>query len=180
MADKINPEFKFIPDYADLIASIASGWATIEYYVNHSIWIVADLDAPTGACVTSQIHSLNSKLSSLLSLLKLYQAPDRIIKRVNRFADTIRGPQEHRNRVIHDVWLIDNVNSGSMGRLETTAAKRLEFTVKDVSIEKLRAIYDELSASRLEFFHIRNDIFKERPTFSGIPESERDPTATIR
>jgi hypothetical protein len=180
MVDDTNTKFRFVPEYADLIASIASGWATIEYYVNHSIWIVAELDAPTGACLTSQIHSLHSKLSSLLSLLKLYQAPDTIIKRVNKFAETIRRPQEHRNRVVHDVWLMDNVNVGSMGRLETTAAKKLEFTVKDVSVEKLRAIYDELSACRLEFYHIRNDIFREQPTFPGIPESERDPIANLR
>jgi hypothetical protein len=175
-----NPEFKFIPEYADLIASIASGWATIEYHVNHSIWIVAQLDHPTGACLTSQVHSLHSKLSSLLSLLKLYRAPDRIITRVNKFAETIRGPQEQRNRVIHDVWLMDNRNPGSMGRMETTAAKKLEFSVKDVSLEKLRAIYAELSACRLEFFQIRNEIFIAQPSFPGIPESELDPIPTVR
>jgi hypothetical protein len=123
---------------------------------------------------------LDSKLSSLLSLLKLYRAADPIITRVNKFAETVRGPQEHRNRVVHDVWLMDNLNPDSMGRMETTAAKKLEFSVKDVPIAKLRSIYEELSACRLEFFHIRNVIFIAQPAFPGIPESELDPIPRVR
>jgi hypothetical protein len=75
---------------------------------------------------------------------------------------------------------MDNLNPDSMGRMETTAAKKLEFSVKDVPIAKLRSIYEELSACRLEFFHIRNVIFIAQPAFPGIPESELDPIPRVR
>jgi len=174
------PEFKFVPEYADAIASIATCWATLEYYVNHSIWIVAGLNSPTGACITSQIFNFQSRLAALLSLLKLYRAPDNIISRVNKFSDNIRGPQENRNRIVHDIWLIDNQNVGSMGRLETTASKKLQFSVKDVPLAQLKEIYAQLSASRLEFYNIRRDILDGRPSFPGIPESELDPIPGVR
>jgi hypothetical protein len=176
--DQGIPEFKFIPEYADRIASIASGWATIEYYINHSIWIVAQLDHPTGACITSQIYTLQGRLAALLSLLKVYRAPDRIIARVNKFAENIRGPQEHRNRIVHDIWLMDNRNSKTMGRLETTAAKKLEFGIKDVPLQRLQEIYDELAVCRKEAHAIRGEIFVAQPTFPGIPASELNPTAS--
>jgi hypothetical protein len=174
------PEFKFIPEYADAIASIASCWATLEYYVNNSIWIVAGLNSPTGACITSQIFTLQGRLAALLSLLKLYRAPDSIISRVNKFSDNIRGPQESRNRVVHDIWLMDNRSPGSMGRLETTAPKKLQFSVKDIPLTKLREIYAQLSASRMEFYDIRRDISDGRPSFPGIPASELDPIPGVR
>jgi hypothetical protein len=174
------PEFKFIPEYADLIASIASCWATLEFYVNNSIWIVAAVDSQTGACMTSQIYTLQGRLAALLSLLKLHKAPSNLISRVNKFAENIRGPQENRNRVVHDIWLMDNRNPGSMGRLETTAPKKLQFKVTDVPREELEAIYAELSACRMEFYHIRREIVAQRPTFPGIPESERDPIPRVR
>jgi hypothetical protein len=173
-------DFKFIPQYADRIASIASCWAHIEYYVNNSIWIVAAVDSKTGACMTSQIYTLQGRLAALLSLLKLHGAPNGIISRVNKFTDTIRGPQENRNRVIHDIWLMDNRNPETMGRLETTAPKKLQFKVTDVPLETLQAVYNEMSACRMEFYQIRKDIVDLRPTFPGIPESERDPIAHVR
>jgi len=180
MAGEDIPEFKFIPEYANGIASIASCWATIEYYENNSIWIVAKLDPKTGACMTSQMYTLQAKLAGLLSLLKLHGAPDTIISRVNRFAENIRGPQEHRNRVVHDIWMLDNRHPGSMSRLEATASKKLKFEMQDVPIQRLKDIYTELSACRQEFYNIRADIFTAQPSFPGIPGSELDPIPGVR
>jgi hypothetical protein len=175
-----SPEFKFIPEYADCIARIASCSATIEYYVSHSIWIVAKLDSPSGACITSQIYTLQGRLSALLALLKLHRAPDKIIRRVNKFAETVRGPLENRNRVVHDIWLTDNRDPTSMGRLETTASKTLKFRVEDVPLPRLKEIFDALAACRLEMHAIRQEIFTEQPTFPGIPDSELNPTERVQ
>ena len=175
-----NPNFRFIPKYADCIASIANTSATIEYYVNHSIWIVAKVEAPSGACITAQIYTLQGRLSALLALLKMHRAPDKIIKRVNKFTEAVRGPSENRNRVIHDIWLMDNRDPTSMGRMETTASKTLKFRIEDVPLTKLEGIYAELSACRLEMWHIRNEISDAQPSFPGIPPSELDPIAGVR
>ena len=181
MVDKgTNPEFKFIPKYADTIASIANQSATIEFYVNHSIWIVANIDSPSGACITSQIYTLQGRLSALLALLNLHRAPDALIKRVNKFSEKVRGPTENRNRILHDIWLKDNRNLESMGRLQMTAAKTLKFEIVDVPETELQAISDELGACRLEMYEIRGDIFSAQPTFPGIPPTELNPISTVR
>lgn len=178
--ENTNQKFKFIPKYADCIASIANCSATIEYYVNHSIWIVAKVDSSSGACITSQIYTLQGRLSALLALLKLHQAPAKLVKRVNKFTETVRGPTENRNRVIHDIWLMDNRDPTTMGRLETTASKTLKFRVEDVPLPKLQAIFDELSACRLEAYEIRKEIFAAQPTFPGIAPSELYPIANVQ
>lgn len=175
-----NPHFKFIPKYADTIATIANQSATIEFYVNHSVWIVANLDSPSGACITSQIYTLQGRLSALLALLKLHRAPNALIKRVNKFSEKVRGPSENRNRIIHDIWLMDNREPSSMGRLEMTASKTLKFGIEDVPLTKLQAISDELGACRLEMYEIRGAIFAAQPTFPGIPRSELNPIAGVR
>lgn len=175
-----NPNFKFIPEYADAIASIASCSATIEYYINHSIWIVAKVDASSGACITSQIYTLQGRISALLALLKLHRAPKGIITKVNKFSESVRGPIENRNRVVHDIWLTDNRDPTTMGRLETTAAKTLKFQVEDVPLSKLKGIFDELAKCRLEAYDIRGKIFTAQPTFPGIPESELNPISNVR
>jgi hypothetical protein len=181
MVDKgTNPNFKFIPKYADTIASIANQSATIEFYVNHSIWIVADIDSPSGACITSQIYTLQGRLSALLALLKLHRAPDNLIKRVNKFSEKVRGPSENRNRILHDIWLVDNRDPTSMGRMQMTAAKTLKFGIVDVAQTELQAIYDELAACRLEMYEIRGKIFAAQPTFPGIPPTELNPIAGVR
>jgi hypothetical protein len=180
MNETPESDFKFIPEYAESIAHIASNWATLEFYINDTIWTVAGLDRPTGACITSQIYTIQGRLAALLALLKLRRAPNALIAKVNKYSESIRGPQEMRNRVVHDVWLMDNHNPDTMGRLETTAPKKLSFKVQDVPLSELRDIQQTLSKVRAEASDLRLEIVAALPSFPGIPESERDPIAHVR
>jgi hypothetical protein len=175
-----QPEFKFIPEYADLIAHVATSWASLEYYIADSIWTVAELKPAIGACITAQIFGIGGKFAALLALLKLRQAPETLITKVNKFTETIRGPQERRNRIIHDVWLADLESPSSMGRLELTAPKKLSFKAETVKLEELQADYDQIAKARNEFFHIRADIYRVIPTLPEIPQSELHPIMNVR
>jgi hypothetical protein len=175
-----QPEFVFIPEYANLIAHVASSWATLEYYVADSIWQLAELKPAIGACITTQIFGLGGKFAALLALLKLRQAPESLITKVNKFTETVRGPQERRNRIIHDAWLMDNENPTAMGRLELTAPKKLSFKAETILLVELQTDYDQIAKARNDFVHIRTEIYRVTPTLPKIPDSELHPIMNVR
>ena len=111
-------DFKFVPEHAEQIAHGCNLWAMLEYYINNSIWALADIEPAIGACMTSQMYTMNARLSALLALLKFRRADQKIIDKVNKFTANVRDAQEARNRVAHDVWLLDRNNPGTMGKLE--------------------------------------------------------------
>jgi hypothetical protein len=63
-------KFSFVPEYADCIARVCSVWARLEYDVTVCIWKLADMRPAIGACVTSQIFTLQNRLSALFGTLQ--------------------------------------------------------------------------------------------------------------
>jgi hypothetical protein len=173
--DRGKWKFAFVPEYADCIARVASVWARLEYDVSASIWMLAGVRPAMGACITSQIFTLRGRLDALLALAKLRRVDPVIIKKINRFADDVRGGQEIRNRIIHDQWLQDNLNPGQMGHLRITAAKVLEFEIKPVIFPDLAADLDKLEDFQRRFHGIRREIEAALLTLPEIPQSELHP-----
>src|SRR6266852_2712289 len=114
--------FNFVGDYADCIAHAANNWSWMEYELLTVLWFLADVSPALGACLTSQIYTFNAKLDALLALMKLRKVPSEIIDSVNKFASDSRSAQEARNRFAHDVWLNDNENPQTLGKLRVTAS----------------------------------------------------------
>jgi hypothetical protein len=162
----------FVPEYAGQIAHGCNLWAMLEYYINNSIWALADIEPAIGACMTSQMYTMNARLSALLALLKLRRADQKIIDKVNKFAANVRDAQDARNRLAHDMWLLDRNNPGTMGKLRITADKTLNFDISAVSIEELKNDVGKISARRLEFAAIRDEIMAALPTLPEIPQEE--------
>jgi len=173
-------KFSFIPEYADCIARVANVWARLEYDVSVAIWALADVRPAIGACITSQVFTLRSKLDALLALAKLRRVDGAIIREINKFADDARGGQEIRNRIIHDQWLQDNINPGQMGHLRITAAKVLEFKIKPVIFPDLAADLERLEDLATRFHGIRQAIETALPTLPEIPQSELHPITESR
>lgn len=173
--DKENWRFAFIPAYADCIARVASVWARLEYDVSASIWALADVRPAMGACITSQIFTLRGRLDALLALAKLRRLDAAIIKKINKFADDVRGGQEIRNRIIHDQWLQDHLDPSQMGHLRITAAKVLEFEIKPVIFSDLADDLGKLESFQRQFHQIRQEIDAALPTLPEIPQSELHP-----
>jgi hypothetical protein len=168
-------KFSFVPEYADCIARVATVWARLEYDVSVSIWALADLRPAMGACITSQIYTLRGRFDALLALAKLRKVDETIIKKINRFADDVRGGQEIRNRIIHDQWLLDNMNPGSMGHMRITAAKVLDFKITTVILPDLVNDLQKLEDLQARFFAIRQEIEAAMPTLPEIPQKELHP-----
>src|SRR6266853_4213260 len=79
------------------IGLLASDWSFFELQVNECIWTVAGFYPAFGACVTSQLTTMNSRLVALISLMRLRKFSDELITSMNQFSDRIRVPLEKRN-----------------------------------------------------------------------------------
>jgi hypothetical protein len=173
-------KFAFIPEFADCVARVASVWARLEYDVSVAIWALANVQPALGACVTSQIYTLQGRIAALLALGKLRQLDQDIVKRINKFSEDVRGGQEIRNRIIHDQWLIDQDRPENMGHLRITAAKKLDFAIQSVPLSELRADLQELEDFQKRFLKIRYEIEEAVPTLPDIPETTLQPITETR
>jgi hypothetical protein len=174
-SDQPKREFRWITSYAQQIADAANRWAYLEYYINKSIWALADVKPAIGACMTSQMYTLNAKLSALLSLLKLRKASEELIVRVNRFSSGVRDALDARNRLVHDIWLTDELNKSEMGKLRITSDKKLEFKIESVSLVKLTQDVQVIERRRLEAGEIAAAIESALPSLPDIPQAELYP-----
>ncbi len=145
----------------------------LEFHINHCIWELAGVPPATGACLTAQMVSLHSRLSALLALLKLRRASNATVAAVNSFADDSRGPNEMRNRIVHDVWM--KGSDLSVVRLEITAPKKLKFGLRPVTSDELDKNYSTIRKFVLRSASLRNGILDELPSLPEIPESELHP-----
>ena len=168
-------KFSFIPEFSDCIARIASCWARIEYDVSATIWALADVRPALGACITAQIYTFNGRLNALLALAKMRRVDDKIISRINRFAENSRSGQDKRNRTVHDLWMQDNGNPGNMGRLRITAEKKLAFKIQSVMFPEIKKDLETIEDLSTEFSAIRDVIDAALPTLPEIPHQELHP-----
>ena len=152
-------KFAFIADY---IARVASCWAGLEYDISATIWALAEMRPALGTCVTSQIYTLQGRLSAVLALAKLRGVDQDIIDHLNRFSDRIREGQDQRNRIIHNLSVIDN----SMPEKDNELASSIESVPL---IFELHADLEKIDELAKEFSAIRKSIEAALPTLSDTP-----------
>ncbi|WP_156967947.1 hypothetical protein [Methylosinus sp. PW1] len=174
MVESGIPPFKWAPGFAETLAEIANNWAHIEFAMNQSIWILSGLSSEAGACITSQIFTLQGRLAAVKSLLELVEAPKPLLKQVNKFSENVRGATEKRNRALHDMWLVDIRDENIMARMEITAPGHLSFEPKPHDLLKIQNDLAVVAAARKEAFAIRNAI-QQLPTLPTRSKSIRDP-----
>jgi len=128
--------------------------------------------------MTSQIFTIDGRLRALLALLKVRQADQTIVKKVNKFVEYIRGPSEIRNRTIHDPW--GNQQDGSVTQFEITANKSLTFRIKKVEVSELESRRDQTYQCIQKYIEIKEAIEAALPTLPKIPHSELHPIREVR
>jgi hypothetical protein len=170
-------EFKFAPEFAEQIADITACWSCLEYYISMSIWHLAAVYPAIGACITSQIYTLDGRLKALAALLVLRRAPEALQTRVNKFAERVRGPSEIRNRRIHDQWFTDTATAaaGAMKQMEMLARGTLKYGFKTISIAELKEDRAKIIKAMNEAADIRATIEAALPTLPEIPLKELHP-----
>jgi hypothetical protein len=169
----------FPPEYPELIARVATKWSSLEYAINQTIWGLADTPQAFGACITSQLTSLHTRLSALLALMRVRGSSKKLID-MNEFADNVRGAQETRNRIIHDPWLNSAEWPGTMGRLEIIAPKKLTIAIRAINITELRQDFEKIKSTTDDFYTIKDAILAELPSLPDRHETELNPIETRR
>jgi hypothetical protein len=111
--------------------------------------------------------------------MRLRSVNAKLLRKVNRFAERVRAPQELRNRIIHDQWVNDRHNPEQMGRIEIVAPRALTMEIKPVTIEELRADLEKISDCRFEFGAIRHEIRGALPTLPQMSQRELYPITEI-
>ncbi|HEV7911221.1 MAG TPA: hypothetical protein VGP28_09090 [Methylocella sp.] len=166
--------FKFASEFDKQIAEITACWSCLEYYISMSIWHLAAVYPAIGACITSQIYTLDGRLKALVSLLVLRKAPAELQARVNKFSERVRGPSEIRNRLIHDQWFTSQAPA-EMKQMEMLARGTLKYGFKTVSITDLRKDRAKIISAMKEASAIRAAIETALPTLPEIPLTELHP-----
>jgi hypothetical protein len=119
------------------IGRVIDAWGDPEFEIDRVVWELIGVPQPFGACVTSQILSVHSKLRAVRALLHLW-GDDSLADEVGRFANNIYELSEIRNRLVHDKRFV-LYPTNDVIRFEVTAPKKLTFEAK---IE-FRAYLDE-------------------------------------
>lgn len=157
MTGEGKPTVSDVPDtFYEAIGRISSEWATLEYLVDECIWTVAEVNEQFGACITSQIYTIDGRLRALVSILKLRETPKDLIETVQQFAKNMKGPSERRNRAIHDP--LGRHIDGSTRRLQITAQNSLVFEVKKIDMEELQKDKSSIGECVGKFMTIRDRI----------------------
>ena len=117
--------------YYLLVGKIVKNYAALEVLVCSAIWQIAEIPDNVGACLTSNIYSLEAKIKALQAILRVKGDFESTARELATFYDGIRGLSEFRNRIVHDAT---SEKDGVMGRLEITANKKLkmEFVPEDL------------------------------------------------
>jgi hypothetical protein len=173
--DQLSHQLRWPPTYAEKIAEAANRFAYLEYIVNSTIWLVADVRPAIGACLTSQMYTMNAKLSALLSLLKLRGADKKIIDALNKFSSNVRDAADARNRVAHDLWMHDDADHSKMGKLRITADKTLNYSMEMVSVAELQNSVRIINKRLREAADIKSSIIRALPSFPEIPPEALHP-----
>lgn len=173
-------DFDYVKGYAECIAQAANSWAYLEYYLNQTIWSLADTAPALGACMTAQIINVNARMSALLALMKLRGISNALIGRTNKFADRVRGPNELRNRLVHDMWFLDKDKPEQMGQLTISAAKKLLFSINSVDLPTVEGWVRDIIEIRNEAMKLAQAILAEIPTLPEIPHASLHPITEHR
>jgi len=160
-------------EHSAYIQRITTDWGALEFHVNECIWWLAEVRFGLGACITSQIYTLDGRLNALHALLKLRRAPQSLIDELNQLWEASRGPSEIRNRTVHDPWAV--TQSGKVSRLEITAKRTLKFGFRPITVKELKADQEKVRECVLHFTTFRDKVKAALSALPEIPHEELEP-----
>lgn len=172
--------FRFADGYSEKIAAGANTWAWIEFELHWMIWELSEVNPSVGLCLTAQMFTFDAKMNALLALLTLREAPESFVKKVHAFMESTRGAQEARNRLVHDVWVMDNRDASRMGRLKMSARRKLDFSVQSYAISEIDPEVVMLERSRQTSTALRRELVAMLPTLRKIPLEAPHPLEVVR
>lgn len=151
------------------IGKLTESWAQLEYAIDHMIWGMANIQQALGACITSQLMSVNPRMKAFRSLAATLGAGQESLDRIGKLQGTLSRLQTKRNRAVHDPRMM-NTNTKDLDRLQITATSKLEFGWQPETPESLAAIRQEVEECIKEFCALASDVTAE---IRSLPEKDR-------
>ena|SRR5690349_3168142 len=160
------------PKIFEYVGRIAAQWSKLEYFVNDSIWALAETYAAYGQCMTSQIGDIGRRLDALIALMELRKFDEALIKKVRIFQQDSHGLAQSRNRVVHDPWM---VRGKEHVRVQASAKGKPILAPVPVTLPELAETGLKLSNFFIRFVDLRREILDERSTLPPLTEEELSP-----
>lgn len=144
-----------------MVGLIASAWSIFEIAIDSATINLAGIPEDYGLCFTSQVIGPARKIDAFIAVSKLRRATH-LAKELEGFAKETTSLSERRNRVIHDPW---HVVSGSIPkRYEISARKSFKFVEKEVDLDDLRRLYNDIQAHHMKLRKLVKQIEGSRET----------------
>ena len=147
--------------YQAAIGRITTAWSDFEFEVNRAIWELAGIDGEHGVCLTAQIYSIQGRINALIALAHLEGASKTTIGKLNKFASHKVEPlSQKRNRIVHDPWCRGK-ETEIVGQILATAQRKLDYRIREVTLEYLKATWQEILRLRQEFLILWGELHHE-------------------
>jgi hypothetical protein len=118
-----------------LIGRVTAEWSHLEHVLDRILWHLLGVKPEQAACVTGQLIGTGPRYRAIiaqLTYLKIREPnAEKYIGRVNKLNDAIHGPQEKRNRIVHDEWFADH-REEQLAQFRAWPAKDLRFGISPV------------------------------------------------
>lgn len=156
------------PDFAkhmEALGYVAGMWASLEFVVNSRIWELANVAEDAGACMTAFIPSIGTRMRVYAALAHLRNIPAELYGEINSFSAKAEGLSRERNRVVHDPYAMHS-DEPDVRRIRITADRKLDFTLKAVTVAEMNKLYDKIANASDTFVAIHDRVVAASPTFS--------------
>lgn len=141
-----------------LIGRVAAAAASVDQLLDDTIWTIAGIDHEYGACITSQLGSNFNRFVVIESILKLRDAPDDVIRKLNKLSQRWKGLGEKRNRAVHDSVAYDTENKKIFVRtIASRPGEGLKYLNEPFDYEKYRKTGDDIVNFVREFLIFRDE-----------------------
>jgi hypothetical protein len=155
------------------IGRVAAAWSFFEAIIDTRSIHLAKLTPEFGVCFTSQISGVARKLDAFISLARLHNIPQKLIRELHDFDKDAKSLSERRNRTIHDVWLFNHPNSPE--RLEASARKISKLKPIPVPTADLVILSIEINQHLDRFDDLASRVFAEHHASPKTPEKGTEP-----
>src|SRR6476660_4636024 len=89
------------------IGSVAAAWADFEMALDTFLAAAAEVTDEVAVCFTAQMIGFRQRIDAFIALVRYRGARKRWNDALEKFARRGQSVAVRRNRVIHDVWIVD-------------------------------------------------------------------------
>jgi hypothetical protein len=134
-----------------LVGRVAAEWARLEYSLDRVIWSLSYTICPRPACLTAQFMGTTPRYRALIAQLRLRSCSEpefaKYIPRIEKMMTQTYEPQDQRNRIIHDPWLVDVIHD-EPAQFRSWPHKDPQYGIRDVDIANIKKTISDVVALR--------------------------------